>query len=192
MEISDKHFTCDAKGNAYRTGPIIWGGHVFNGQRLLYQLLPQGTQMKHCDSIGFYYAVNSLPEHHNLHISNLLAQSEALVFGKPVEEVTAEGAITCLVLHCVCEGSRLSSALLTVRLTPTTLVQSIALSGYGVSIQGSIRDINMFDQSGVELGEVLSKQPAHELESQEEPFRTLHSSNDAPVHRYRRIRGGRL
>lgn len=190
MESNGKRVTRDGIGIDYQTGPIVWGERGTNGQHSFYQFLHQGTQIVPCDFIGFCQAVNSLVDHHDLLMSNLFAQSEALAFGKTMEEVTAEGAAPWLAPHRVCDGNRPSNTLLADRLTPGTLGRLIAVYEHSVFTQGVIWDIDSFDQWGVELGKALSERTARELESRGEPSLMHDSSTNALIHRYRRLRGG--
>jgi glucose-6-phosphate isomerase len=189
MESNGKHVTLDGTRVDYETGAIYWGEPGTNGQHSFYQLLHQGTRLIPCDFIGFLQSLNPLGRHHDLLMANVFAQTEALAFGKRLEEVRAEGSGAELAPHRVFEGNRPSSTLLAERLTPATLGSLVALYEHSVFTQGVIWNINSFDQWGVELGKVLAKRIAAELESDDEPELTHDSSTNALIRLYR---GGHL
>lgn len=191
MESNGKHVTQDGAHVAYQTGPIVWGEPGTNGQHSFYQLIHQGTRLVPCDFIGFCQALNPIAHHHDLLMSNLFAQSEALAFGKTEEEVRAENTPAWLVPHRVCEGNRPSNILLAERLTPETLGLLVALYEHSVFTQGIIWNIDSFDQWGVELGKALAERLIPELESTIEPQLEHDSSTNALIRRYRRLRNGR-
>jgi glucose-6-phosphate isomerase len=188
MESNGKHVTLDGIRVDYETGAVYWGEPGTNGQHSFYQLLHQGTRLVPCDFIGFLHSLNPLGRHHDLLMANVFAQTEALAFGKGLDEVRAEGSSAELAPHRVFEGNRPSSTLLAERLTPATLGSLVALYEHSVFTQGVIWDINSFDQWGVELGKVLAKRIAAELESDKEPDLTHDSSTNALIHLYRRGR----
>jgi glucose-6-phosphate isomerase len=156
MESNGKHVTLDGKPVDFQTGPIYWGEPGTNGQHSFYQLIHQGTRLIPCDFIGFRRALNPLGQHHDLLMANMLAQSEALAFGKTAEEVQSEGTPDWLVPHRTFEGNRPSTTLLADQLTPETLGKLVALYEHSVFTQGVIWNIDSFDQWGVELGKVLA------------------------------------
>jgi glucose-6-phosphate isomerase len=186
MESNGKHVTLDGTRVDYETGAVYWGEPGTNGQHSFYQLLHQGTRLIPCDFIGFLQSLNPLGRHHDLLMANVFAQTEALAFGKRLDEVRAEGSGAELAPHRVFEGNRPSSTLLAERLTPATLGSLVALYEHSVFTQGVIWNINSFDQWGVELGKVLAKRIAAELESDDEPDLTHDSSTNALIHLYRR------
>ena len=188
MESNGKHVTLDGARVDYETGAVYWGEPGTNGQHSFYQLLHQGTRLIPCDFIGFLHSLNPLGRHHDLLMANVFAQTEALAFGKDLDEVRAEGSGAELAPHRVFEGNRPSSTLLAERLTPATLGSLVALYEHSVFTQGVIWNINSFDQWGVELGKVLAKRIAAELESDDEPDLTHDSSTNALIHLYRRGR----
>jgi glucose-6-phosphate isomerase len=188
MESNGKHVTLDGVIVDYATGAVYWGEPGTNGQHSFYQLLHQGTRLIPCDFIGFLHSLNPLGRHHDLLMANVFAQAEALAFGKRLDEVLAEGPDAELAPHRVFEGNRPSSTLLAERLTPATLGSLVALYEHSVFTQGVIWNINSFDQWGVELGKVLAKRIAAELESDDEPDLTHDSSTNALIHLYRRGR----
>jgi glucose-6-phosphate isomerase len=188
MESNGKHVTLDGVIVDYATGAVYWGEPGTNGQHSFYQLLHQGTRLIPCDFVGFLHSLNPLGRHHDLLMANVFAQAEALAFGKRLDEVLAEGSDAELAPHRVFDGNRPSSTLLAERLTPATLGSLVALYEHSVFTQGVIWNINSFDQWGVELGKVLAKRIAAELESDDEPDLTHDSSTNALIHLYRRGR----
>ena len=188
MESNGKHVTLDGVIVDYATGAVYWGEPGTNGQHSFYQLLHQGTRLIPCDFIGFLHSLNPLGRHHDLLMANVFAQTEALAFGKRLDEVRTEGSDVELAPHRVFEGNRPSSTLLAERLTPATLGSLVALYEHSVFTQGVIWNINSFDQWGVELGKVLAKRIAAELERDDEPDLTHDSSTNALIHLYRRGR----
>jgi glucose-6-phosphate isomerase len=163
MESNGKHVTCDGMRVDYQTGSVYWGEPGTNGQHSFYQLIHQGTRLIACDFIGFCQTLNPLGNHHDLLMSNLFAQTEALAFGKSEQAVTADGTPTWLAPHRVFEGNRPTNTLLAERLTPETLGALVALYEHSVFTQGVIWNIDSFDQWGVELGKVLAERTIPEL-----------------------------
>lgn len=189
MESNGKSVTLDGKRVDYETGAIYWGEPGTNGQHSFYQLIHQGTKLIPCDFIGFCQTLNPLGEHHDLLMSNVFAQTEALAFGKTAEEVKAEGTPDWLVPHRTFEGNRPSSTLLADRLTPEMLGQLVALYEHSVFTQGILWNLDSFDQWGVELGKVLAKRIIPELQSSQEPELSHDSSTNALIRRYRQLKG---
>ena len=189
MESNGKHVTLDGKQVKYDTGTIFWGEPGTNGQHSFYQLIHQGTRLIPCDFIAFGHALTPLGRHHDILLSNVFAQSEALAFGKTPAQVKAEGTPDWLVPHRVFEGNRPSNTLLTESLTPKLLGKLVALYEHIVFTQGSIWQINSFDQWGVELGKVLAQHIIPELESQTEPALHHDSSTNNLIRRYRKLKG---
>jgi glucose-6-phosphate isomerase len=185
MESNGKSVTLDGTRVDYETSPIYWGEPGTNGQHSFYQLIHQGTKLIPADFIGFTHTLNPVGDHHDLLMANVFAQTEALAFGKTPDEVRAEGTDEWLVPHRVFEGNRPSNTLLAERLDPETLGKLVALYEHSVFVQGVIWNVNSFDQWGVELGKVLAKRIAGELESAEEPDLTHDSSTNALIRRYR-------
>src|ERR1700726_375991 len=109
MESNGKHVTLDGDPVSCDTGPIYWGEPGTNGQHSFYQLIHQGTRLIPCDFIAFAQALNPLGRHHDVLLANVFAQTEALAFGKTVEEVKAEGTPDWLIPHLVFEGNRPSN-----------------------------------------------------------------------------------
>ncbi|MGA2603087.1 MAG: glucose-6-phosphate isomerase [Verrucomicrobiia bacterium] len=185
MESNGKSITLDGARVDYQTGPVFWGEPGTNGQHSFYQLIHQGTKLIPCDFIGFSHPLNSLGDHHDLLMSNLFAQSEALAFGKTAEEVKAEGTAEWLVPHRVFEGNRPSNTILAAQLTPEALGKLVALYEHVVFTQGAIWNINSFDQWGVELGKALAKRITLELQSVGDPPLQHDSSTNTLIRRYR-------
>jgi glucose-6-phosphate isomerase len=157
MESNGKHVTLVGTVVDYATGPVYWGEPGTNGQHSFYQLIHQGTSLIPCDFIAFSQALNDLGRHHDILIANVFAQAEALAFGKTAEQVKADGTPDWLVPHRVFEGNRPSNMILIDRLTPAVLGKLVALYEHMVFTQGTIWQINSFDQWGVELGKALAQ-----------------------------------
>jgi glucose-6-phosphate isomerase len=185
MESNGKHVTLDGAAVNYATGPIYWGEPGTNGQHSFYQLIHQGTRLIPCDFIAFGQPLNPLGRHHDMLLANVCAQSEALAFGKTPEQVKAEGTPDWLVPHRVFAGNRPSNTILVDRLTPENLGKLVALYEHSVFTQGTIWNINSFDQWGVELGKALAQRIIPELESREEPKLDHDSSTNSLIRRYR-------
>ena len=188
MESNGKHVTLDGKQVNYDTGPVYWGEPGTNGQHSFYQLIHQGTRLIPCDFIAFGHALTSLGRHHDMLLSNVFAQAEALAFGKTAEEVRAEGTRKGLVPHRVFEGNRPSNVILADRLTPEVLGKLVALYEHSVFTQGTIWNINSFDQWGVELGKALAQRIIPELETPSEPELKHDSSTNNLIRRYRQMK----
>src|SRR3954451_4190786 len=184
MESNGKHVTLDGARVDYQTGAIFWGEPGTNGQHSFYQLIHQGTEVIPCDFIGFLHTLNPLGEHHDLLMSNVLAQTEVLAFGKTAEQVREEGTPEWLVPHRTFEGNRPSNTLLADRLTARVLGQLVALYEHSVFTQSVVWSINAFDQWGVELGKALATRIADELRG-DAPELTHDSSTNALIERYR-------
>jgi len=192
MESNGKHVTLDGAEVTYATGPVYWGEPGTNGQHSFYQLIHQGTRLIPCDFIAFSQPLNPLGRHHDVLLANVFAQTEALAFGKTPEQVKAEGTPDWLVPHRVFEGNRPSNTILAERLTPETLGKLVALYEHIVFTQGTIWQINSFDQWGVELGKVLAQRIIPELEGQTEPALGHDSSTNNLIRRYRKHKGTSL
>ena len=189
MESNGKSVTLDGRAVDYETGPIVWGEPGTNGQHAFYQLIHQGTKLIPCDFIGFCRSLNPLGSHHDHLMSNLFAQTEALAFGKTAEAVAKEGARAELVAHRTFSGNRPTNTLLLDELTPAALGRLVALYEHKVFVQGAVWGINSFDQWGVELGKVLAKRVASELQAKSEPELQHDSSTNQLIRRYRARRG---
>jgi len=188
MESNGKHVTLDGKQVNYDTGPVYWGEPGTNGQHSFYQLIHQGTRLIPCDFIAFGHALTPLGRHHDMLLSNVFAQAEALAFGKTAEQVRAEGTPKWLVPHRVFAGNRPSNVILADRLTPEALGKLVALYEHSVFTQGAIWNINSFDQWGVELGKALAQRIIPELEAPSEPELKHDSSTNNLIRRYRQMK----
>jgi glucose-6-phosphate isomerase len=189
MESNGKHVTLDGARVDYETGAVFWGEPGTNGQHSFYQLIHQGTRLIPCDFIGFHRPLNPLGDHHDLLMSNVFAQPEALAFGKTPEQVRAEGTPDAVVPHRVMEGNRPSNVILAELLDPRTLGSLVALYEHSVFTQGAIWEIDSFDQWGVELGKQLAQRIIPELQAPEEPKLEHDSSTNSLIRRYRQARG---
>ena len=188
MESNGKHVTLDGRHVDYETGAVYWGEPGTNGQHSFYQLIHQGTKLIPVDLIGFAKDLNPLRDHHDLLMSNVFAQAEALAFGKTEDEVRAEGTPENVVPHKVMEGNRPTNTILAEQLTPRTLGSLVALYEHSVFTQGVVWEIDSFDQWGVELGKVLAARIIPELESDTDPDLQHDSSTNALIRRYRAMR----
>jgi glucose-6-phosphate isomerase len=189
MESNGKHVTWDGAAADYDTGPIYWGEPGTNGQHSFYQLIHQGTRVIPCDFIAFARTLNPVGRHHDMLLANVFAQTEALAFGKTAEQVEAEGTPDWLVPHRLFEGNRPSNTLLLEALTPAALGKLVALYEHSVFTQGTIWQIDSFDQWGVELGKALAQRIIPELESATEGKLDHDSSTNALIRRYRKLKG---
>jgi glucose-6-phosphate isomerase len=189
MESNGKHVTLEGSRVDYDTGPIYWGEPGTNGQHSFYQLIHQGTRLIPCDFIAFAQSLNPLGRHHDMLLANVFAQTEALAFGKTAEEVEAEGTPDWLMPHRLFEGNRPSNTILLDRLTPAALGKLVALYEHSVFTQGTIWQIDSFDQWGVELGKVLAQRIIPQLENAVEPKLEHDSSTNALIRRYRMRKG---
>jgi len=186
MESNGKHVMLDGSEVNFDTSPIYWGEPGTNGQHSFYQLIHQGTRLIPCDFIAFSKPLNSLGRHHDMLLANVFAQTEALAFGKTPEQVKAEGTPDWLVPHRVFKGNRPSNTILAEQLTPEMLGKLVALYEHSVFTQGTIWNINSFDQWGVELGKALAQRIIPELESQTELELAHDSSTNTLIRRYRK------
>jgi glucose-6-phosphate isomerase len=186
MESNGKHVTLEGTPVNYSTGPIYWGEPGTNGQHSFYQLIHQGTRLIPCDFLGFWKSLNPLGRHHDLLMANLFAQTEALAFGKTTEAVKAEGSPDWLAPHRTFEGNRPSNTIIAERLTPGVLGKLIALYEHSVFTQGTIWQIDSFDQWGVELGKVLANRIVAELEGPSSATLSHDSSTNTLIRSYRK------
>jgi glucose-6-phosphate isomerase len=184
MESNGKTVTLDGRRVDYPTGPVFWGEPGTNGQHSFYQLLHQGSVLVPCDLIGFFRSLNPIGEHHDLLMANMLAQGEALAFGKTADEVRAEGVTEELVSHKGFEGNRPSSTILAEELTPEILGDLVALYEHAVFTAATVWSINPFDQWGVELGKVLAEAIVPELQAEHDAG-THDPSTNTLIRRYR-------
>ena len=189
MESNGKSITVDGENVDYSTGPIIWGQTGTNGQHAFYQLIHQGTKMIPCDFMAAAHGHYDSPVHHDILISNFLAQPEALMQGKTQQEVERDIGTSdpILVKSKVFPGNKPSNSFLYRKLTPRTLGTLLAFYEHKIFTQGVIWNINSFDQMGVELGKVLAKAILPELKSGERI--TGHdSSTNALINTYKKLR----
>ncbi|WP_411121029.1 glucose-6-phosphate isomerase [Streptomyces sp. x-19] len=192
MESNGKSVDREGRPVDWQTGPVVWGTPGTNGQHAYYQLLHQGTKTIPADLLGFARPVEDLQPHlvaqHDLLMANLLAQGQALAFGKTADEVRAEGVAEELVPHRTFRGNHPTTTILASELSPSVLGQLIALYEHKVFVQGAVWNINSFDQWGVELGKVLAKRVEPALtEGAEVPG--LDASTAGLVAKYRELRG---
>jgi glucose-6-phosphate isomerase len=176
MESNGKSVTLAGAPVDYQTGAIFWGEPGTNGQHSFYQLIHQGTKLIPSDFIGFARTLNPIANHHDLLLANVFAQTEALAFGQENPEPYRHF-----------EGNRPTNTFLLDELTPAALGKLVALYEHSVFTQGAIWDIDSFDQWGVELGKVLAKKIAGELEA-EDPKLDHDSSTNTLIRRYRQRR----
>jgi glucose-6-phosphate isomerase len=188
MESNGKHVTLEGEPVQCDTSPVVWGEPGTNGQHSFYQLIHQGTRSVPCDFIGFCTALAPIGGQHDLLMANLIAQAEALAFGKTAKQVADEGVAPELVPHRVFEGNRPSNTILVDRLTPESLGKLIALYEHSVFTQGAIWNIDSFDQWGVELGKALASRVIPELQSLHDPELAHDSSTNALIRFYRQRR----
>jgi glucose-6-phosphate isomerase len=190
MESDGKSVDLEGRPVGHHSGPIVWGTPGTNGQHAYFQLLHQGTRLVPCDLIGLARPRHDVDHQHDLLAANLLAQAEALAFGRTRAEVEAEGVSPALAPHRTFPGNRPSNTILADELTPSVLGQLIALYEHKVFTQGTIWGINCFDQWGVELGKALAGRIAPELLAGDEPALAHDSSTTGLVRRYRALRHG--
>ena len=195
MESNGKSVTKTGAWVEYQTGPVIWGQPGTNGQHAFYQLIHQGTKLVPCDFLAPAQSHNPVGDHHAKLLSNFFAQTEALMRGKPADEVRAElsaqgidGArLAVLVPAKTFTGNRPTNSFLFKKLTPFTLGSLIALYEHKIFVQGVIWNINSFDQMGVELGKVLAKAILPELAG-DGPVTSHDSSTNGLINYYKAIR----
>ncbi len=189
MESNGKSVRLDGSPVWGQTGEIFWGEPGTNGQHAFYQLIHQGTKLIPADFIGFAQSTHESGEQQDLLMSNCIAQSKVLAFGRTAEEVAAEGTDPALVPHKVMRGNHPSSTIIAPKLTPSVLGQLVALYEHTVFTEGAVWGIDSFDQWGVELGKVMAKQLAPALTSPTPPdLSDQDSSTSTLVRRYRRLR----
>ncbi len=195
MESNGKSTSRDGKEVNYQTGPIIWGEPGTNGQHAFYQLIHQGTKLIPCDFLAPAQSLNPIGDHHPKLLANFFAQTEALMKGKPEQEVRSElesqgmdkAQIEKMLSFKVFSGNKPSNSILFKKLTPRTLGSLIAMYEHKIFVQGVIWNIFSFDQWGVELGKQLAKNILPELEG-EEAVTTHDSSTNGLINYYKEIR----
>src|SRR5690242_1275218 len=189
MESNGKSVRLDGSAVAYQTGEVFWGEPGTNGQHAFYQLIHQGTKLIPADFIGFSKPNHDVGAMHDLFMSNFFAQTGALAFGRTLEQVEAEGTDPKVAPHRVMQGNHPTTTILAEQLTPGILGQLIALYEHITFTQGTIWEINSFDQWGVELGKVMANQLAPLLTAESAPSLDSDSSTNALISRYRSERG---
>ena len=189
MESNGKHVTLVGQHVDYQTGQIIWGQPGTNGQHAFYQLLHQGTKLVPADLIGVVQPLSKLTDQHDLLLANVLAQAEALAFGRSEDQLRQAGVPEEEIPHRVCEGNRPTTTVLLDQLSPRRLGSLIALYEHKVFTEGVIWDIDSFDQWGVELGKILATTIIEELTADEPPSLAHDSSTNELIRRYRAGRG---
>ncbi|MCL4461645.1 MAG: glucose-6-phosphate isomerase [Nitrospirae bacterium] len=188
MESNGKHVSLDGTRVDYDTGPVFWGEPGTNGQHSFYQLIHQGTRIIPSDLIGFLHPLHPTGNHHDILIANLFAQAEALAFGRTEADLRKQGVPPSLIPHRICEGNRPTNVILAERLTPHTLGTLIAFYEHSVFTQGTLWNIDSFDQWGVELGKILAQKILPELTGDPAAPLTHDSSTNALIQRYRNAR----
>ena len=184
MESNGKSVHHDGTEAEVETGAVYWGEPGTNGQHSFHQLLHQGTTMIPVDFLVGLSSLNPIGAHHELLVSNVLAQASVLAFGRSAEEIAAEGVPDALVPHKVMPGNRPSSLIMFDVLTPEVLGALVALYEHVVFVQGAIWDVNAFDQWGVELGKVMASRIVPALRG-ERGATGFDASTEAAVARYR-------
>jgi len=192
MESNGKSIDLDGKKVDYSTGQIIWGQPGTNGQHAFFQLIHQGTKLIPCDFLAAANSHYKRPDHHDILISNFLAQPEALMKGKTADEVKLElspedQADAVLVASKIFDGNKPSNSFLFDKLTPKTLGSLIAFYEHKIYVQGVIWNINSFDQMGVELGKTLAKIILPELQNNE-IIGSHDCSTNALINAYKQLR----
>jgi glucose-6-phosphate isomerase len=186
MESNGKSVTLDGEPVSWETGAVVWGQPGTNGQHAYYQLIHQGTKLIPCDFIGFIHANHEVGDHQDLLMANFFAQTEALAFGKTATEVAAEGVPPAQVPHRTFAGNHPTTSILADRLTPRLLGNLVALYEHRVLTQGTIWQIDSFDQWGVELGKALADRIVDELRPGAPTSTRVHdSSTSTLIQRYR-------
>ena len=189
MESNGKSVRRDGAPVAYETGEVFWGEPGTNGQHAFYQLIHQGTRMVPADFIAFANPAWPLKDGeadmHELFLSNFLAQTKALAFGKTSDEVRAEGTPEAIVSARVFTGNRPTTSIMAPALTPRVLGELIALYEHITFVQGAVWGIDSFDQWGVELGKVLAKQILPAIEGDSAAFDAQDASTKALIEYYR-------
>jgi glucose-6-phosphate isomerase len=189
MESNGKSVRLDGSPASFQTGEVFWGEPGTNGQHAFYQLIHQGTKMIPADFIGFSTPNHDIGEMHDLFMSNFFAQTGALAFGRTLDQVLAEGTDPAIAPHRVMQGNHPTTTIIAPELTPAVLGQLIALYEHITFTQGTVWEINSFDQWGVELGKVMANQLAPKLTSASAPATDGDSSTNNLIKLYRTQRG---
>jgi glucose-6-phosphate isomerase len=189
MESNGKSVRLDGSPLSYQSGEVFWGEPGTNGQHAFYQLIHQGTKLIPAEFIGFAEPNHPIGGMHDLFMSNFFAQTGALAFGRTLEQVEAEGTDPTVAPHRVMQGNHPTTTILAQKLTPSILGQLIALYEHIVFTEGTVWQINSFDQWGVELGKVMASQLAPKLTGSSAPAADDDSSTDNLIKLYRAARG---
>jgi len=185
MESNGKYVDKNGDAVNYQTGPVIWGEPGTNGQHAFFQLIHQGTKIIPSDFIAYVNPLNGGNDHHNKLIANMLAQAEALAFGKSREVVESEGVDEKLVPYKIFKGNRPTNVFLFDKLTPADLGKLISMYEHKIYVQGVVWNIYSFDQWGVELGKVLAGNILKELQTEGECNLKHDSSTNSLIEYYR-------
>ena len=194
MESNGKSVDRNGKKVDYATGPIIWGTSGINGQHAFYQAIHQGTQMIPSDFIVSILTHGTHQDQHDIMMANALAQTEALMKGRTLDETYADFVESKVNLenvedrihHMVFEGNNPTNTLLLTKLTPRSLGMLIALYEHKIFVQGIIWNLNSFDQWGVELGKKLTKNILTEI-GQSDPVTNHDSSTNSLINYYKSV-----
>ena len=189
MESNGKSVRLDGSPLSYQSGEVFWGEPGTNGQHAFYQLIHQGTKLIPADFIGFSEPNHDIGAMHDLFMSNFFAQTGALAFGRTLEQVEAEGTDPAVAPHRVMQGNHPTTTIMARKLTPSILGQLIALYEHIVFTQGTVWQINSFDQWGVELGKVMANKLAPKLTASSAPASDDDSSTNNLIALYRAERG---
>lgn len=189
MESNGKSVRLDGSPATFQTGEVFWGEPGTNGQHAFYQLIHQGTKLIPADFIGFSRPNHDIGEMHDLFMSNFFAQTGALAFGRTLDQVLAEGTSERIAPHRVMQGNHPTTTIVAPKLTPAVLGQLIALYEHITFTQGTIWQINSFDQWGVELGKVMANQLAPKLTASSAPAADDDSSTNNLIKLYSAGRG---
>ena len=192
MESNGKSVRADGSFVNYATGEVFWGEPGTNGQHAFYQLIHQGTQLIPADFIAVANPAHPTKDGgvdvHELFLSNYLAQTAALAFGKTAEEVRAEGTPEEIVPARVFTGNKPTTSILAPALTPAVVGQLIALYEHITFTQGIVWGIDSFDQWGVELGKKLALEIAPAVQGDEAALKNQDASTQRLINRYRGLR----
>jgi glucose-6-phosphate isomerase len=199
MESNGKFVCRDGTRVKYKTGPVIWGEAGTNGQHAFYQLIHQGTQIVPADFLmpvhSHYKVGTNGDQHHKILLSNFLAQTQALMLGKTLEQARVElekqglsgDELEKLLPHKVFEGNRPTTSIMFDKLTPHTLGKLIALYEHKIFVQGIIWDINSYDQWGVEYGKQIASQILPQLKD-DEVVTNYDSSTNGLINHFKSIK----
>ncbi len=176
MESNGKSVDREGSQTTYSTGKIIWGAEGINGQHAFYQLLHQGTRLIPTDFIASVKSHGTHDNHSQILASNFLAQTEALMKGRDMEETRKQLAEANIELHkaenrlphMIFGGNQPSNSIVIKKLTPRALGSLLAMYEHKIFVQGIIWNLNSYDQWGVELGKKLATNILDELESNED------------------------